>query len=219
MLDNVQCIYLPASNQIYLNQYQDCMCAVKFLVYIFGFQWLYKKAYLLGTKENIIAQNGNLYLRKMDIVLNSIRKTRRVKCSYRVKSSTIESVVEHIQTSQETYIICTSLSRFNLYDAVLLSVSSLLTPLVMKSLSSHLNLFESILNILLPIDWLSPCHHLVNRHHLNIIEYVFFHKNWIDLPCNRQKISWVYINICNIILYIRISGYIISYYINIHQTY
>ena len=147
MLDNVQCIYLPASNQIYLNQYQDCMCAVKsieFLVHIFAFQWLYKNAYLIGTKENIIAQNGNLYLRKMDIVLNSIRKTRRVKCSYRVKSSTIESVVEHIQTSQETYIICTSPSWFNLYDAVLLSVSSLLTPLVMKSLSSHLNLFESI---------------------------------------------------------------------------
>lgn len=147
MLDNVQCIYLPASNQIYLNQYQDCMCAVKsieFLVHIFAFQWLYKNAYLIGTKENIIAQNGNLYLKKMDIVLNSIRKTRRVKCSYRVKSSTIESVVEHIQTSQETYIICTSPSWFNLYDAVLLSVSSLLTPLVMKSLSSHLNLFESI---------------------------------------------------------------------------
>ena len=147
MIDNVQCIYLPASNQIYLNQYQDCMCAVKsieFLVHIFGFQWLYKNAYLIGTKENIIAQIGNLYLKKMDIVLNSIRKTRRVKCSYRVKSSTIESVVEHIQTSQETYIICTSPSWFNLYDAVLLSVSSLLTPLVMKSLSSHLNLFESI---------------------------------------------------------------------------
>ena len=144
MLNIVQYIYLPASNQIYLNQYQHCMWTVKFLAYIFGFQWLYKKAYLLRTKGNIIAQNGNLYLRKMDIVLNSIRKTRRVKCSYRVKSSTIESVVEHIQTSQETYIICTSPSWFNLYDAVLLSVSSLLTPLVMKSLSSHLNLFESI---------------------------------------------------------------------------
>ena len=154
MFNIVQCIYLPASNQIYLNQYQDCMCAVisfwllaksiEFLVYFFGFQLLYKNAYHTGTKENIIAQSGNLYLKKMDIVLNSIRKTRRVKCSYRVKSSTIESVVEHIQTSQETYIIFTSLSWFNLYDAVLLSVSSLLTPLVMKSLSSHLNLFESI---------------------------------------------------------------------------